>query len=79
MSVGGDDTNSSVLREVAHSRDEDFTTYWDLQKTVPFFLVILMAPLIHFKSANFFNKFNAVGEFIRFKYENVSMRECDML
>ena len=38
-----------------------FLEYWDIQKTVPFFLVFLLLPLINFKSPTFFTKFNALG------------------
>ena len=42
--------------------DVTFHQYWDLQKTVPFFLILVLYPLIHFKSPTFFTKFNAVGK-----------------
>ncbi|XP_050540770.1 sodium-coupled neutral amino acid transporter 9-like [Daktulosphaira vitifoliae] len=34
---------------------------WDLHKTVPIFLVLIVAPLLNFKSATFFTKFNSLG------------------
>ena len=38
-----------------------FFDYWDKQKTVPFFLVIIIFPLMNIKSPTFFTKFNALG------------------
>lgn len=38
-----------------------FFKYWDKQETVPFFLVIIVFPLINIKSPTFFTKFNALG------------------
>ncbi|CAB4016815.1 sodium-coupled neutral amino acid transporter 9-like, partial [Paramuricea clavata] len=41
--------------------DKGFFDYWDKQKTVPFFLVIIIFPLMNIKSPTFFTKFNALG------------------
>jgi sodium-coupled neutral amino acid transporter 9 len=46
--------------------DEDdkqskFNQYWSQTKTVPFFLLLFIVPLINFKSPTFFTKFNALG------------------
>ena len=41
----------------------DFYHYWNKQKTVPFFLVIIIFPLMNIKSPTFFTKFNVVGMF----------------
>ncbi|XP_050403600.1 neutral amino acid transporter 9 [Patella vulgata] len=38
-----------------------FDRIWDEEKTVPFFLIILMAPLVNFKSPTIFTKMNALG------------------
>ncbi|XP_047104267.1 sodium-coupled neutral amino acid transporter 9-like isoform X1 [Schistocerca piceifrons] len=38
-----------------------FHQIWDLEKTVPIFLIIIIAPLINIKSATFFTKFNSLG------------------
>ncbi|KAG1680686.1 Sodium-coupled neutral amino acid transporter 9 [Nymphon striatum] len=43
--------------------DSKFEEIWNLHKTVPIFLVILVFPLINFKSPTFFTKFNALGAF----------------
>ena len=42
----------------------DFYQYWNKQKTVPFFLVIIIVPLMNIKSPTFFTKFNALGMFV---------------
>ncbi|XP_067940782.1 neutral amino acid transporter 9-like [Watersipora subatra] len=41
--------------------DVTFHNVWDLQKTVPFFLLVILVPLINFKSPTFLTKFNALG------------------
>ncbi|XP_065199591.1 sodium-coupled neutral amino acid transporter 9 homolog isoform X2 [Planococcus citri] len=38
-----------------------FQKVWNLETTVPLFLVIIVAPLLNFKSATFFTKFNSIG------------------
>lgn len=42
-----------------------FQELWDSQKTAPFFLIVLLFPLVNFKSPTFFTKFNALGTFHR--------------
>ena len=39
-----------------------FLRLWNKQYTVPFFLILLLGPLLNFKSPTFFTKFNALGE-----------------
>lgn len=34
---------------------------WDLHKTVPIFLAIIIFPLLNFNSTTFFTKFNSLG------------------
>lgn len=41
-----------------------FKEVWDLYKTVPLFLIILIAPIINLKSPTFFTKFNAFGKLL---------------
>ena len=53
--------NSSTVSPPRPS-DVEFHKYWDIQKTVPFFLLVVLLPLINFKSPTFFTKFNALGE-----------------
>ena len=38
-----------------------FDNIWDLQGTCPFWLLLLIFPLINLKSATFFTKFNVLG------------------
>ncbi|KAL3869211.1 hypothetical protein ACJMK2_041921 [Sinanodonta woodiana] len=38
-----------------------FAKIWDEYYTVPFFLILILVPLINFKSPTFFTKFNALG------------------
>ncbi|KAL5022552.1 hypothetical protein ScPMuIL_001707 [Solemya velum] len=61
-------TNVTALREAdtfptpqIHIHDTNFDKIWDLQKTVPFFLILVLAPLINFKSPTFFTRFNTLG------------------
>ncbi|KAK3090804.1 hypothetical protein FSP39_014787 [Pinctada imbricata] len=44
-----------------HTHDATFDRVWDEYHTVPFFLVLVLGPLINFKSPTFFTKFNALG------------------
>lgn len=39
-----------------------FQSVWNLEITVPIFLIVIVAPLLNFKSATFFTKFNSIGE-----------------
>lgn len=43
---------------------------WDLNTTVPIFLVIIVAPLLNFRSATFFTKFNSLGKLNYLNYYN---------
>ncbi|XP_034232968.1 sodium-coupled neutral amino acid transporter 9 homolog isoform X2 [Thrips palmi] len=38
-----------------------FRWWWNLESNVPIYLVLIMAPLMNFKSATFFTKFNSIG------------------
>ncbi|KAI0230446.1 Sodium-coupled neutral amino acid transporter 9 [Lamellibrachia satsuma] len=38
-----------------------FATIWSQTLTVPFFLLLVLGPLVNFKSPTFFTKFNALG------------------
>lgn len=53
-------TNGSSQATTPHT---GFYKYWDKQATVPFFLVIIVFPLMNIKSPTFFTKFNALGTF----------------
>jgi len=41
--------------------ESTFDAIWNLNLTVPLYLAVLLFPLICFKSATFFTKFNALG------------------
>ena len=68
-----DSKSSSIfaaLREFyANPRDATFNKVWQQTLTVPFVLVVLLGPLVNFKSPTFFTKFNALG-----KYASVLLR-----
>ncbi|WAR24231.1 S38A9-like protein, partial [Mya arenaria] len=53
-----DDTNTTNTTD--HTHDVTFNKIWDEQKTVPFILILIIMPLINFKSPTFFTKFNAL-------------------
>ena len=38
---------------------------WDLYKTVPIFLGLLIFPFLNFNSPTFFAKFNSLGKYIK--------------
>ena len=42
--------------------DETFRWWWNLETNVPIYLIFIMAPLLNFKSATFFTKFNSIGK-----------------
>ncbi|XP_041358172.1 sodium-coupled neutral amino acid transporter 9-like [Gigantopelta aegis] len=50
-----------VKPDNATSSHSTFSKVWDEQMTVPFFLVLMLLPLLNFKSPTFFTKFNALG------------------
>ena len=45
------------------SNTKGFFTYWQKQKTVPFYLIVMLFPLSSLKSPTFFTKFNALGKY----------------
>lgn len=63
------DENSSVIcpRDFQHNESisntppSHFHQIWDLYTTVPVVLGVIMFPLLNFKSATFFTKFNSLG------------------
>ncbi|XP_046355511.2 sodium-coupled neutral amino acid transporter 9-like [Haliotis rufescens] len=55
---GNNSVGTGVSDEVTH---DTFTTYWHEQHTVPFFLIVILGPLLNFKSPTFFTKFNSLG------------------
>ncbi|XP_052123756.1 sodium-coupled neutral amino acid transporter 9 homolog [Frankliniella occidentalis] len=43
------------------AEEDTFHQWWNLESNVPIYLVLIMAPLMNFKSATFFTKFNSLG------------------
>ena len=56
------------------SHDHLFHKVWGQTTTVPFFLLLVLAPLINFKSPTFFTKFNALGKC--YIVINISVGQC---
>jgi len=46
----------------SHAHNEEFDKVWNVHYTVPFFLILVLGPLVNFKSPTFFTKFNALGK-----------------
>ncbi|CAI9156359.1 unnamed protein product [Rangifer tarandus platyrhynchus] len=58
---GGHPDNGSVIFYASDSGLQQFEKWWNKSKTVPFYLVGLLLPLLNFKSPSFFSKFNILG------------------
>lgn len=55
--------NSYTLNSFASANDSTiFSKLWSIDRTVPFYLVVLIFPLLNFKSPTFFTKFNCLGK-----------------
>jgi sodium-coupled neutral amino acid transporter 9 len=39
-----------------------YSKVWDIRTTVPIFLILIIGPLINFRSVTFFTKFNSLGK-----------------
>jgi sodium-coupled neutral amino acid transporter 9 len=54
---------------VSHLNDTVPTSFfhkiWVEERTVPFFLIIMLGPIVNFRSPTFFTKFNALGKYHR--------------
>lgn len=53
--------NTSLFGISSHAHDEEFDKVWNVAYSVPFFLILVLGPLVNFKSPTFFTKFNALG------------------
>ncbi|XP_067951804.1 neutral amino acid transporter 9-like [Watersipora subatra] len=53
--------HNATTNQTVNTHADLFNKFWHLQKTVPFFLLCLLVPLINFKSPTLFTKFNAAG------------------
>ncbi|KAF6357554.1 solute carrier family 38 member 9 [Rhinolophus ferrumequinum] len=58
---GGQPDNSSVIFYANDTGLQQFEKWWNKSKTVPFYLIGLLLPLLNFKSPSFFSKFNILG------------------
>lgn len=58
---GGHPDNSSVIFYANDTGLQQFEKWWNKSKTVPFYLIGLLLPLLNFKSPSFFSKFNILG------------------
>ncbi|KAG5199148.1 hypothetical protein R6Z07F_014661 [Ovis aries] len=57
----GHPDNSSMIFYASDSELQQFEKWWNKSKTVPFYLIGLLLPLLNFKSPSFFSKFNILG------------------
>ncbi|XP_019351624.1 neutral amino acid transporter 9 isoform X2 [Alligator mississippiensis] len=55
------DNNSETLCSANNSDFESFEMWWGKSKTVPFYLIVVLLPLLNLKSPSFFAKFNVLG------------------
>ncbi|XP_004678371.1 PREDICTED: sodium-coupled neutral amino acid transporter 9 [Condylura cristata] len=58
---GGHPDNNSMIFIANDTGLQQFEKWWNKSKTVPFYLVGLLLPLLNFKSPSFFSKFNILG------------------
>ncbi|XP_077753961.1 neutral amino acid transporter 9 isoform X1 [Canis aureus] len=58
---GGSPENGSMIFYANDTELQQFETWWNKSKTVPFYLIGLLLPLLNFKSPSFFSKFNILG------------------
>ncbi|KAM5259779.1 neutral amino acid transporter 9 isoform 2-T4 [Hipposideros larvatus] len=58
---GGHPDNSSMIFYANDTGLQQFEKWWNKSKTVPFYLIGLLLPLLNFKSPSFFSKFNILG------------------
>ncbi|XP_025779483.1 sodium-coupled neutral amino acid transporter 9 isoform X1 [Puma concolor] len=58
---GGHPDNGSMIFYANDTGLQQFEKWWNKSKTVPFYLIGLLLPLLNFKSPSFFSKFNILG------------------
>ncbi|XP_061043783.1 neutral amino acid transporter 9 isoform X3 [Eubalaena glacialis] len=58
---GNHPDNGSMIFYTNDSGLQQFEKWWNKSKTVPFYLIGLLLPLLNFKSPSFFSKFNILG------------------
>lgn len=49
------------VEEQSLIEESNMDSWWHIQRTAPLVLVLIIAPLVNFKSATFFTKFNSLG------------------
>lgn len=59
---GGHPDNGSMIFYANDTGLQQFEKWWNKSKTVPFYLIGLLLPLLNFKSPSFFSKFNILGK-----------------
>lgn len=59
---GGHPDNGSMIFYANDTGLQHFEKWWNKSKTVPFYLIGLLLPLLNFKSPSFFSKFNILGK-----------------
>lgn len=59
---GDHPNNGSMIFYANDTGLEQFEKWWNKSKTVPFYLIGLLLPLLNFKSPSFFSKFNILGK-----------------
>jgi sodium-coupled neutral amino acid transporter 9 len=55
----GHTLNATLLLEMPQSL---YNKVWGITTTVPVFLILIIGPLINFRSVTFFTKFNSLGK-----------------
>ncbi|XP_006149051.1 sodium-coupled neutral amino acid transporter 9 isoform X1 [Tupaia chinensis] len=58
---GGHPDNGSMILFANDTGVQQFEKWWNKSRTVPFYLIGLLLPLLNFKSPSFFSKFNILG------------------
>ena len=59
---GGHSASASSANSLITADKTNFFKFWQLQHTVPLFLIAILFPLCSVKSPTFFTKFNSLGE-----------------
>lgn len=60
-----DPDNRSISQNYGSDNSTDTTTfdrYWNKTITIPFYLIVLLLPLLNFRSASFFARFTFLGK-----------------
>ncbi|XP_006889620.1 PREDICTED: putative sodium-coupled neutral amino acid transporter 9 [Elephantulus edwardii] len=58
---GHPDNSSAIIFYTNDTGVQQFEKWWNKSRTVPFYLIALLLPLLNFKSPSFFSKFNILG------------------